>query len=257
MNTATYSLLDELEDAAQFGGTIPTSSSMARLGSLAHAIYFYRSKIGGLLSYGSVSAIEDKCYKGVLEFLSGHTPSTITNPQRSWGLASADESGRLIDQISQYALTAANRSPLPKASSHQVVSSLGEFHANIVEHSGRLSSSFVGFEVTDRFVGVYAGDLGQGPLASLRCNPTYSNLSDHGDALGLIIQDGVTSTGERGRGLGFRPIFEGLANRSGYLRFRAGDALLEISGIKRDELSLRKKQRPPIDGFHIYVHCEL
>jgi hypothetical protein len=256
LNSINYKILDELEDAVHYG-VRNWSGPVGEIRCLAHALYFYRSVFAGLLNPEASAIIVDDRFDVVGRYLTDGRRDVLTGEGRSWGIGGTESGGRLADELAQYALSATKRSTMPTPAAHQVISALGEFHSNIIEHSGDRSNSFIGFEVTDHFVGVYATDFGMGTLSTLQQNPRYRSLSDHGDSLKLAIQDGVTCTGQVDRGLGFRPIFEGLTNRTGYLRFRSGDALLEISGIKRDDPSLQIKQRPAIKGFHIYVHCEL
>jgi hypothetical protein len=63
-----------------------------------------------------------------------------------------------------------------------------------------------------------------------RC-PQHAALGDHSKALQSALTDGISRFGsDTGRGHGFRPIFLGLANLRGSLRFRSGDHALVIDG---------------------------
>ena len=81
-------------------------------------------------------------------------------------------------------------------------------------------------------------NLGVGVLATLRGAPEYRGLSDHGEALRLTLTEGASRFGfQEGRGYGFRPLFAGLANRQGALRFRSGNATLRIDGTSPNLVS--------------------
>jgi hypothetical protein len=71
----------------------------------------------------------------------------------------------------------------------------------------------------------------------------------------MELKQGVTRTGEPGRGKGFRPIFVGLANLSGALRFRSGDHAYIIDGQKIDTMYAKTAQKVPLQGFLISVAC--
>jgi len=62
--------------------------------------------------------------------------------------------------------------------------------------------------------------------------------------LRLALTDGVSRYGkEAKRGAGFRPIFVGLANLAGSLRFRTGDHALTIEGQKIELMSSKMAQK--------------
>jgi hypothetical protein len=83
-------------------------------------------------------------------------------------------------------------------------------------------------------------------------------LVDHGDALKLALQDGVTRFGSsEDRGHGFRPLFTGLANLNGALRFRSGDHALTIDGYQPIALRSRIARKVTVDGFFVSVRCKI
>jgi hypothetical protein len=158
-------------------------------------------------------------------------------------------------ELMQRALFAINKASFPKDSAAQAVSAIGELESNILAHSRDEASGLVAFEVNERFVGIYASDQGVGVINSLRRNPTFAALDDSGEALQLALQEGVSSSAEPGRGMGFRPIFVGLASLSALLRFRSGDSLLEINGFGDGPPTQELRERADIPGFHAFVHC--
>ena len=104
----------------------------------------------------------------------------------------------------------------------------------------------------------WAAHRGMGVLNSLRTCPEYSNLADHGDALKLTLEDGVTRFGSgKDRGHGFRPLFTGLANLNGALRFRSGDHALTIDGYQPIALRSRIARKVLINGFFVSVRCRI
>jgi hypothetical protein len=155
----------------------------------------------------------------------------------------------------QRALLAINRTSFPKAEAHQAASALGELDSNIQEHSHDPRLGIVAYEVTDRFVGLYASDNGLGVLESLRQNPALAQLDDSGEALVMALREGVSSSTEPGRGMGFRPIFVGLASHARVLRFRSDDSLLEINRFGGGKPNQEIKQRSAVLGFHVFIHC--
>jgi anti-sigma regulatory factor (Ser/Thr protein kinase) len=146
----------------------------------------------------------------------------------------------------------------PKRVAAQLVAALGELHSNLYEHSGAPETGLVAFQAgMNRFEFVVA-DRGIGVRESLRNCAEYTSLQDHGEALRLSLTDGVSRHGPNvGRGHGFRPLFIGLANLNGALRFRSGDHALIIDGRSPSLLTARQAQKPTIKGFVASVICEL
>jgi hypothetical protein len=101
-------------------------------------------------------------------------------------------------------------------------------------------------------------DGGRGVLASLRSCPDYADLVDHGEALRLTLQDGVSRYGKgTSHGKGFRPLFKGLANLNGELRFRSGDQALTIDGVNAGSIPAQTWEKVPTSGFAASVLCAL
>jgi len=97
-----------------------------------------------------------------------------------------------------------------------------------------------------------------GVLESLRTSLDYAALTDHGEALRLALTEGVSRFGPEGkRGNGFRPIFVGLANLSGSLRFRSGDHALVIDGQKIGAVAAKTAQKARFQGFLASVTCRV
>jgi hypothetical protein len=247
----TYQVLDELELASRSSGDCPASVGFEAR-SLGPLIQLQRSANRDAISQRVTVNREDLAEAA--SFVDDPKQIYVNN-SGSLALASTAAGDDAVVELMQRGLIAINRTAFPRAEASQAVSALGEFHSNVEEHSGALQTGVVGFEVTRSFVGLYASDLGQGVLNSLRVNSRYADLDDSGEALRLALQEGVSSSDEPGRGKGFRPIFVGLASLCAILRFRSGDALLEIDGYSRATPLQSLKERAPTAGFHVYVHC--
>jgi hypothetical protein len=96
-----------------------------------------------------------------------------------------------------------------------------------------------------------------GILETLRTCADFAHVTDHGNALMLALADGVSRFGSStGRGFGFRPIFVGLANIRGFLRFRSGDHALILDGTEPSLTTAKPAQKPMLSGFIVSITCE-
>lgn len=153
---------------------------------------------------------------------------------------------------------AARAAGFPRRISAQLAAALGEFHSNIYEHAQAPHTGMVVFRAQSNQFEFVVADQGVGVLKSLQGATTYANLRDHGEALRLTLAEGVSRYGPgENRGYGFRPLFIGLANLRGNLRFRSGDHALMIDGQHPSLMTARTAQKPPIPGFLISVVCEI
>jgi hypothetical protein len=137
----------------------------------------------------------------------------------------------------------------------QFAAALDELVSNVCEHSGQRMTGIAAYRASQNEFEFVVADRGIGVLKSLQDNPAYKNLSDHGEALSLSLTDGISRSGKPGRGKGFRPIFVGLANITGVLRFRAGDHAYVIDGQQIDSIFAKTAQKVPIKGFFVSVAC--
>jgi anti-sigma regulatory factor (Ser/Thr protein kinase) len=152
---------------------------------------------------------------------------------------------------------AAAASGFPGRIAAQLAAALGELHSNIYEHSGGSATGLIAFRAAPNHFEFVVADGGIGVLESLRSCDDYAGLDDHGEALRLTLTDGVSRHGATaGRGHGFRPLFVGLANLSGALRFRSGDHALLIDGSSPSLMTARLAQKPFLKGLLISVACE-
>jgi anti-sigma regulatory factor (Ser/Thr protein kinase) len=97
-----------------------------------------------------------------------------------------------------------------------------EMASNAVEHADSPVSPLACFEVSRDHWNFGVVDVGKGVLESIKENPIYASLNTSTQALSVALQDGVSRTGQRGRGYGFRRVFKALVDRRATLRFRSG-----------------------------------
>ena len=170
-----------------------------------------------------------------------------------------NHAGRNIDDwtgFSQRAKRAAVSSGLPSDLAGQVVSALDELLSNVLEHSRAPGSGYVAYAQGNQMFEVIVVDEGVGVLSSLKSSADYNHLLDHGDALKQFIKEGVSRFGkDSGRGMGFRPLFRGLANAQCALRFRSGDHALEIDGRELAKAPAELRQTVFIKGLICSINC--
>jgi anti-sigma regulatory factor (Ser/Thr protein kinase) len=112
----------------------------------------------------------------------------------------------------------------------QLVGALVAMQSNIYEHSEASQSGLLAFRAVAGVFEFVVADRGIGVLESLRSGVAHAGLIDHGTALEVTLTEGCSRFGDGiGRGMGFRPLFVGLANLRGELRFRSGDHALIIT----------------------------
>ena len=138
----------------------------------------------------------------------------------------------------------------------QLVGAIGEMQSNIYEHSRAPRTGIIAFRGKSGTFEFVVCDSGIGVLESLTTCAEFRGVTNYGEALQLTLSDGVSRYGgSSGRGLGFQPLFTGLANLSGALRFRSGDYALTIEGDDPRSLPARLWQKPTIQGFFASLTC--
>ena len=146
----------------------------------------------------------------------------------------------------------------PRRLAAQLVGAFEEIQGNVYEHSGAPASGLAAYRATARRFEFVVSDGGIGVLASLRTCPEHGALADHGEALRLMLTEGVSRYGKAAkRGMGFRPLFIGLANLKGGLRFRSGDQALTIDGVNPGSIPAQIWEKVPSSGFVASVCCGL
>lgn len=149
-------------------------------------------------------------------------------------------------------------SGMSRAISSQLVAAMQELENNIHEHSDASATGILAYKAEPGVFEFVVGDHGIGILGSLRRSTAYADLTDEGKALETGLMEGVSRHGPNSnRGYGFRPIFVGLANLYGELRFRSGDHAIMMDGTNRVLATARISQKAPIDGFFASVRCHI
>lgn len=139
----------------------------------------------------------------------------------------------------------------------RLVAAMGEFHSNILEHSGRSDTGYLVFDASPGGFEFVVADSGIGVLESLRSHPHFASLRDGGTALELALSEGVSRHyDQKDRGFGFRPLFVGLANVSRFMRFRSADHSRELTRAIDGSISAVTRQKSQLNGFLCSVRCE-
>jgi hypothetical protein len=140
--------------------------------------------------------------------------------------------------------------------SGKFVAAIGELWGNIIDHSQSSDTGYIAFSLGPGKFEFVVADRGIGVLASLKSNPTYAHLTDHGRAIELVLSEGVSRYyTENGHGFGFRPLFVGLANISRSLRFRSGDHAREVIRADGQPPASRTYELARLPGFFCSVVC--
>lgn len=147
---------------------------------------------------------------------------------------------------------------LSAVASGKMVAAMGELENNIHEHSEAPETGVLAYKAEPGAFEFVAVDCGIGVLHSLRRCAEFAALPDDGKALEAALTDGISRHGLRSNhGHGFRPIFTGLVNLRGELRFRSGDHALTMDGTSPTLAKSRITQKAPIDGFFACVRCHV
>lgn len=157
------------------------------------------------------------------------------------------------------AQAAAEASGFGKRTAQGFVGAMFEIEDNIFEHSDAYSTGLVAFQGCKGAFTFVVGDTGLGVLDTLRETSRYRSLTDHGNAIRLALQDGVSrfSDTDPNRGRGFHNLFVGLASLRGQLRFVSGDHAQLIEGKEPTLASYRLIQKPAWTGFMASVTCHI
>lgn len=164
---------------------------------------------------------------------------------------------RLTDFLMTAKRAGTEVSGLPATVSGQLVAAMEELENNIHEHAVSPGTGVLAYRTEPGAFEFVALDRGIGILRSLRRCPTYRTLPDDGKALEAALTDGISRHGPNSNhGRGFRPIFTGLINLHGELRFRSGDHAITMDGTSPTLATARITQKVPIDGFFASVRCQ-
>jgi anti-sigma regulatory factor (Ser/Thr protein kinase) len=160
---------------------------------------------------------------------------------------------RFCSAVQKAAITAG----FGKGVARQLAAAIDEMLDNIYLHSRMPATGLAAFEARAKKFEFVIADGGIGILRSLKGCDEYSSLLDHGDALQVALTDGCSRYGSgSNHGHGFSPLFVGLSNLNGSLRFRSGDHALTIDGRNPKNIPWRKNAKPPISGFLASISIE-
>lgn len=140
---------------------------------------------------------------------------------------------------------------MTKAAILRISSPLGEIFDNIHEHSEAYETGMAAFRSLPGSFEFVVADAGVGVLSSLKRSSRFADLADDGQAITRAIQPNVSRFEEPGHGHGFDRLVEGMANLNSELRFRTGDALLQMSSVDGQRLRPILARRPRIEGLII------
>ena len=154
------------------------------------------------------------------------------------------------------ARVAAEKAGLPVRLAQILAAALRELESNIHEHSERPESGLLAFQASAAGFELVAADSGRGVLETLREAKEFEDLTDHGRALHLSLQDNVSRHGhDPNHGNGFKDLFLGLAELNANVRFRSGDHALTISGARPDLKAAQLGQKVHFQGLFASVSC--
>ena len=167
-----------------------------------------------------------------------------------------DADNRLTNFLMKAKRAGQDTSGLLAAVSGQLVAAMEELENNIHEHADAPETGILAYRAEDGVFEFVVADRGIGILRSLRRCETYAAMPDEGNALEAALTDGVSRHGPNSNhGHGFRPIFTGLVNLHGELRFRSGNHAVTMNGTSPELTTARITQKAPIDGFFASVRC--
>jgi hypothetical protein len=146
----------------------------------------------------------------------------------------------------------------PRQLAAQLIGAFDEIEGNVYDHAGPRSTGIAAYRATARRFEFVVSDGGIGVLAGLAGGPDYPDLTDHAQALRLMLTEGVSRFGkDAGRGKGFRPLFQGLANLNGTLRFHSDDQALTIDGVDGGNIPWKTAEKPVLRGLVASIVCSL
>jgi anti-sigma regulatory factor (Ser/Thr protein kinase) len=161
-----------------------------------------------------------------------------------------------VDFLMKVQRAAQETSKLPGTIPGQMAAAILELAGNVEEHSAAPETGIIAFRATPGVFEFVVADRGIGILCSLRGSQEFLLLDDHGRAMELALTDGVSRFQDPRRGHGFRPIFQGLTNLNGYLRFRSGDHAIIMDGTTPSLATAQLAQKPYFGGFFASVMCK-
>ena len=258
----TFAAVDGLGFAAASGRLALSQPARYLPGSLGPLLELLCLIAGGRLPSPVAGGwLEDNGARPMIAAIQNQTECWIKPDDRRMGFIRAARSGSDEDALFTRFLMDAQRaardvSRLPGTVPGQLVAAMQELECNIHEHCDAPDTGILSFRAAAGVFEFVAADRGIGILRSLQSCLAFSDFDDHGKAMLAALSDGTSRFGsDSRRGHGFRPIFLGLANLRGSLRFRSGDHALVIDGTSPSLATAQLAQKAFIDGFVASVRC--
>ena len=259
----TFSAVDELGFAAAERqldvGHLPSGYVPTRLGPVVELLYLVE---GGQLPTDIVrTCLVPNWAESMLASLQDDRERWMSW-DRNLGFVRAHRSGADADIFLTEFLMAAKRAcrdigQFPGKMPGYLAAAMEELEDNMHEHSDAAGTGILAYRAAPGIFEFVAADRGIGILQSLRRCSTFATMVDHGKALESALAEGMSRFGSSdGRGFGFRPIFLGLLNLYGSLRFRSGDHALIMNGTSPQLSTAQLAEKPVINGFFASVRCE-
>lgn len=256
----TFETLDGLGFAAERGGFDPTSIAFTagELGPVFELGLLAKSNV--LRWPGSDSWLAMNGISQLMAALTGRKHQWTCSISRQMGIhrtyAAAPQEDLSWLEFGLAIRHAAISAGFPRLVAAQLVGAIGEMQDNIYQHSGAPHTGIIAFRASSGRLEWVVCDSGIGVLKSLTSCPEFRDVTNDGEALRLTLADGVSRHGRAsGRGLGYQPLFTGLANLRGSLRFRSGSYALTIDGENPVSLPVKLAQKVRMNGFLISITC--
>lgn len=137
-------------------------------------------------------------------------------------------------------------------SAQAIVGATGEMVDNIWQHAGPGLNAIAAYQIQAKSLWISIGDCGRGMLATYE---THDDVKTAQDALRAAVREHRSSTGDAGRGQGFRKLLAVLSSMDASLRVRTGDASLETEGLALDGKWTFREQVPLV-GCVVSAHLK-
>jgi anti-sigma regulatory factor (Ser/Thr protein kinase) len=258
----TFAVLDGLGFAAQRDRLQPVAAAAYAATDLGPVLELARLSVDGLLPAPTRAIWLDMGEAAAFAAALRRGRSSWTCPFNKTGFYRLDEAPP-HDETERNgfhleAQKAAKAVGFPRQLAAQLVGAFCEIEGNVYEHSEAPVTGLAAYRATARRFEFVVSDGGIGVLASLASGPDYRDLTDHAEALRLMLTEGVSRYGKAAkRGNGFRPLFQGLANLKGTLRFRSGDQALTVDGVNAANIPWKPAEKPMLRGLVASVICSL
>ena len=258
----TFSVLDGLGFAAMHGKLQPPRAGSYTVTALGPVLELARISAGGLLPAPTRAAWLDLGETAAFGAALRSGRSSWTCPVSKTGFYrlgnERPEDETECNGFHLEAQKAARAVGFPRQLAAQLVGAFLEIEGNVYDHAGTPGTGLATYRATARRFEFAVSDGGVGVLSSLASGPDYPGLQDHAQALRLMLTEGISRFGKAaGRGKGFRPLFQGLANLNGTLRFHSDDQALTIDGRDAANMPWKTAEKPALQGLVASIVCSL